>query len=159
MKLNSQSQLKKVIRNMGIKVTQQRLTILEHIFNGKEHITAQEVYERVRETSPEVGFATVYRFLRTLSDHKTLTELRMNGLPARYEWADKKHHDHLSCKSCSKIVEFENSEIEIINDLGQTISRLSFSNQIDVSRLAQGFYFIQINTIDKKFLRLKFIKE
>lgn len=104
----------KLIRGIGVKVTQQRMTILEHIFNGKKHVTAQDVFEKVKITSPEIGFATVYRFLRTLSDHKILTELRMNGLPARYEWANKKHHDHLSCKSCGKIVEFENNEIETL---------------------------------------------
>jgi Fur family ferric uptake transcriptional regulator len=36
----------------------------------------------------------------------------MQGLPARYEWASKEHHDHISCVNCSKISEFESDEIE-----------------------------------------------
>jgi Fur family ferric uptake transcriptional regulator len=106
------SQLKKIIRSIGIKVTDQRMLILEEILNGAEHVTAQEVFENVRLKNPDVGFATVYRFLRTLTDHKVLSEVRMQGLPARYEWASKEHHDHISCVSCSKISEFESDEIE-----------------------------------------------
>lgn len=105
-------QLKKIIRSIGVKVTDQRMAILEEILNGADHITAQEVYEHVKMKSPDVGFATVYRFLRTLTDHKVLSEVRMQGLPARYEWASKEHHDHITCTCCGKINEFESDEIE-----------------------------------------------
>lgn len=105
-------QLKKIIRSIGVKVTDQRMIILEEILNGADHVTAQEVFENVRMKNPDVGFATVYRFLRTLTDHKILSEVRMQGLPARYEWASKEHHDHITCTSCGKINEFESDEIE-----------------------------------------------
>jgi Fur family ferric uptake transcriptional regulator len=105
-------QLKKIIRSIGVKVTDQRMGILEEILNGADHVTAQEVFENVRMKNSDVGFATVYRFLRTLTDHKILSEVRMQGLPARYEWASKEHHDHITCVNCSKISEFESDEIE-----------------------------------------------
>lgn len=105
-------QLKKIIRSIGVKVTDQRMIILEEILNGADHVTAQEVFEHVRVKNPDIGFATVYRFLRTLTDHKTLSEVRIQGLPARYEWANKEHHDHITCISCGKINEFESDEIE-----------------------------------------------
>jgi len=110
-------QLKKIIRSIGVKVTDQRMGILEEILNGADHVTAQEVFENVRQKKPEVGFATVYRFLRTLTDHQVLSEVRMQGLPARYEWASKEHHDHITCVSCQKINEFESDEIELNNIL------------------------------------------
>lgn len=103
---------KKIIREIGLKVTQQRLVILEQILAGRKHITAQEVYELVSQQAPEIGFATVYRFLRTLTENGFVTEVRMRGLPARYEWASKEHHDHLTCVECGKICEFENDQIE-----------------------------------------------
>lgn len=108
--------LKKIVRSLGLKVTQQRLLILESILKGRAHVTAQEVYESVARKSPDIGFATVYRFLRTLCQHTFMTEVRMGGLPARYEWADKTHHDHLSCVRCRKICEFENQEIEDLQE-------------------------------------------
>ena len=106
------SQLKRIIRNMNLKVTNQRMAILKSLNSGRAHVTAQEVFEEVIKDHPEIGFATVYRFLRKLTEHEFVTEVRMGGLPARYELTPKKHHDHLTCVKCSKIVEFENLEIE-----------------------------------------------
>lgn len=103
---------KKIIRDLGLKVTDQRLKILECILNGRDHMNAQEVFEAVIEKSPEIGFATVYRFLRTLSEQHYVIEVRMKAGPARYEWAWKTHHDHLTCTECGCICEFENTEIE-----------------------------------------------
>ena len=105
---------KTIVRNLGLKVTQQRLVILEEILNGRDHVTAQDVFESVTKKYPEIGFATVYRFLRTLTEQGYTTELRMRGLPARYEWAKKQHHDHMTCLSCGLICEFENDEIEAL---------------------------------------------
>lgn len=107
---------KKIIRDLGLKVTTQRIDILEVVRSGPNHFTAQDVFETVVKRSPEIGFATVYRFLRTLTDASFVTEIRMGGMPARYEWAAKDHHDHLTCTSCSKIVEFENEEIERLQE-------------------------------------------
>lgn len=104
--------LKKIIREMGLKVTGQRMAILRSLSKGRAHRSAQEVFEAVSKGHSEIGFATVYRFLRDLSTKGFVTEVRMGGLPARYELTPKSHHDHLTCVQCSKIVEFENADIE-----------------------------------------------
>ena len=107
---------KKIIRDLGLKVTQQRVAILDVIRSGQTHFTAQEVFEIVNEKSPEIGFATVYRFLKKLSEQNFVTEVRMGGMPARYEWSAREHHDHLTCIRCHSIVEFENQKIEALQD-------------------------------------------
>lgn len=107
---------KKIIRELGLKVTQQRILILEVVRMGPSHFTAQEVFEIVSEKNPDIGFATVYRFLKKLSEQSFVTEVRMGGMPARYEWAAKDHHDHLTCTRCSSIVEFENQKIEDLQE-------------------------------------------
>lgn len=107
---------KKIIRDLGLKVTDQRLLILEVVRRGPNHFTAQDVFESVAAKNPSVGFATVYRFLRTLSEQNYVSEVRMGGMPARYEWAAKDHHDHLTCTQCQRIVEFENHEIERLQE-------------------------------------------
>ena len=107
---------KKIIRDLGLKLTQQRLAILEVIRNGPTHFTAQEVFEIVNENNPEIGFATVYRFLKKLSEQNFVSEVRMGGMPARYEWSAREHHDHLTCIRCGKIVEFENQKIEDLQE-------------------------------------------
>lgn len=107
---------KRIIRQMGLKVTQQRLAILAALAIGRAHVTAQEVFEGVSSKYPEIGFATVYRFLRKMTEQGFVTEVRMGGLPARYELTPKNHHDHLTCANCGKIIEFENSEIERLQE-------------------------------------------
>lgn len=112
----SEDDLKDLIRKMNLKVTQQRLVILQALCLGRKHVTAQELYEKVNKKHPEIGFATVYRLLRELSDNSLVTEVRMGGQSARYELTPKHHHDHLTCQKCGKIVEFENKNIEKLQE-------------------------------------------
>lgn len=107
---------KRMIRQMGLKVTQQRLVILESLSAGRAHVTAQEVFETVNTKYPEIGFATVYRFLRKMAEQNMVTEVRMGGLPARYELTPRRHHDHLTCVQCGQIVEFESQQIENLQE-------------------------------------------
>jgi len=111
-----EASLKQIIRSMKLKVTTQRILILESLHQGRAHVTAQEVFELVHIKDSAIGFATVYRFLRDLAEAGILTELRMGGASARYELAPQHHHDHLTCVSCGKICEFENHEIEELQE-------------------------------------------
>lgn len=112
----TESELKRIIRSLNLKVTNQRMAILKTLHGGRRHITAQELYEKLNNSHPEIGFATVYRFLRTLTEGNFVTEVRMGGLPARYELTPKGHHDHLTCVKCGKICEFENKAIENLQE-------------------------------------------
>ncbi len=107
---------KKIIRELGLKVTQQRVQILNAVRKGPRHFTAQDIFETVAAENPAIGFATVYRFLKNLSGNHFVTEVRMGGMPARYEWASRHHHDHLTCSECHKVVEFENEQIEVLQE-------------------------------------------
>lgn len=103
---------KQIIRNLGLKVTEPRLLILQSLHSGRAHVTAQEVYDSVKTRDASIGFATVYRMLRTLAASGFATEVRVGGQPARYELSQKHHHDHITCVQCGKICEFENHDIE-----------------------------------------------
>jgi Fur family ferric uptake transcriptional regulator len=111
-----EEELKKIIRALNLKVTNQRMAILKTLHEGRRHITAQELFEKLNKKNPEIGFATVYRFLRTLTEGHFVTEVRMGGLPARYELTPKGHHDHMTCVKCGKICEFENKAIENLQE-------------------------------------------
>ncbi len=109
----TEKELKAILRNISLKVTDQRLLILKELFGSSEpHVTAQQLFESVNERDSSIGFATVYRLLRSLTDAGLMTETRMGGVSARYELSSKKHHDHLTCQKCGDICEFENDEIE-----------------------------------------------
>lgn len=114
---NQNDDFKKMIRSMGLKVTDQRLIILACLYDNQSsyserHVTAQALFEKCHKKDSSIGFATVYRFLRELTENKLVTEVRMGGQPSRYELTTKEHHDHLTCTSCGNISEFENEKIE-----------------------------------------------
>jgi Fur family transcriptional regulator, ferric uptake regulator len=114
---NKEDDLKKMIRAMGLKITDQRLLIINCLHDasfksGERHVTAQELYEKAVKKDAKIGFATVYRFLRDLATHQFVTEVRLGGQPSRYELTNQEHHDHLTCTGCGKICEFENDKIE-----------------------------------------------
>jgi Fur family transcriptional regulator, ferric uptake regulator len=114
-----EADFKKLIRSMGLKVTAQRLLILQCLHDGEKtaidrHVTAQELFDKVYAKDKGIGFATVYRFLRALADAQLVTEVRLGGQASRYELTSKHHHDHLSCTVCGLICEFENDKIELL---------------------------------------------
>lgn len=116
--LQTQDELvKSLIRKMGLKITEQRKVIMSCLLESQKnyserHITAQGLFERCYKKDHSIGFATVYRLLRDLSEHGLATEVRMGGHSSRYELTNKSHHDHLTCTGCGLIKEFENEKIE-----------------------------------------------
>jgi Fur family transcriptional regulator, ferric uptake regulator len=114
---NQMDEFKSMIRKMGLKITEPRLIILTCLAEAQQsyserHVTAQSLFERCHRKDPSIGFATVYRFLKDLTEHHLATEVRMGGQSSRYELTTQRHHDHLTCTKCGQIQEFENEKIE-----------------------------------------------
>ncbi len=109
----TEDNLKSMLRSMNLKVTHQRISILKALNKGpKSHVTAKDVFEKVRQEYPNIGFATVYRFLKQTSRFGITSELRLGHAPTRYELKIREHHHHIVCIKCGKIVEFQNNTIE-----------------------------------------------
>jgi Fur family ferric uptake transcriptional regulator/Fur family peroxide stress response transcriptional regulator len=71
------------------------------LHEATDHPTAQEVFERVRRTSPGIGFATVYRTLNLLVAGGHALELSLGDASARYD-ANTDRHDHVVCVDCGR---------------------------------------------------------
>ena len=118
-------ELKKVVKDRGLKYTEQREIILEVLLNAPGHLSAEEIYNELKAKHPEtnIGIATVYRALSFLEDVHMITSISFGTDGKKYETNTKSHHDHLICTSCGKIVEFmdetiENKQEEIANKNG-----------------------------------------
>jgi len=109
--------LNRYIAKHGLKSTRQRSLILETFYRAGGHLSAEELLELVRQQDPRVSQATVYRTLRLLTECG-LAEARNFGGDGqtRYEIATDDHHDHLICTQCGTIVEFEDEEIEALQE-------------------------------------------
>lgn len=104
------------LRERGLKSTGPRDDIARVFFELGRHISAEELYAEVRKVNPHVGYATIYRTLKLLKDCNLLFERHFEEGQARYEVAGEHHHDHFICENCGRIIEFENDEIERIQD-------------------------------------------
>ncbi|ADG94097.1 ferric uptake regulator, Fur family [Arcobacter nitrofigilis DSM 7299] len=107
-------ELKKIVKQKGLKYTEQREIVLEVLLNAKGHLTAEEIYNEVKNANPDsnIGIATVYRSLSFLEEVHLITSITFGTDGKKYESNTKNHHDHLICVSCGKIVEFMDEEIE-----------------------------------------------
>lgn len=98
-----------------LKLTRQREQILT-VFLRMEHITAEQMYRMLAKKDPHIGLATIYRTLNLFCE-AGLAQARHFGTQTQYDnISHKGHHDHLICTDCGKIVEFENCDIERLQE-------------------------------------------
>jgi len=97
----------------GLRSTRQRDLILDIFLSGHEHLSAEELYLKVKASSPGIGQATIYRTLKLFVDAGLAREMTLPDGQTRYEQQIAgEHHDHLICTRCGAIVEFEDETIE-----------------------------------------------
>jgi Fur family ferric uptake transcriptional regulator len=105
----------------GLRSTDQRKLIVEIFFHEDNHVSIEELLAKVRAKDRRVGYATVYRTLKLLTESGVANERRFGDGLTRYELADDvTHHDHLICIECGDITEFEEPRIE---DLQEAVAR------------------------------------
>ena len=101
----------------GLKATRQREEILNIFLNSSGHKNLAQIYAQVAKTNPKIGYTTVYRTLRLLTRLGLATQRKFGDGEARYEPASEgRHHDHLICLDCGKIIEFEDQTLEALQN-------------------------------------------
>ncbi len=91
-------------RHLGIKLTPQRLAVLEYLEGNKDHPSAEEIYRGLHSRFPTMTLATVYNALSALKEKGGVLELTLDPDRKRYD-PETKNHDHLICLSCRRIVD------------------------------------------------------
>lgn len=111
---------KDMLRKKGLKVTNQRMLVLE-IMAGHpgEHLTAEEIYDLARKAYPEIGLATIYRTVQVLVDLSVIDKVSFDDGFARYELGGlenepKHHHHHAICNRCGKVFSFEGDLLDTL---------------------------------------------
>lgn len=90
------------IRGAGLKLTPQRLAVLDYLERAAGHPTAEQIGAEVNRRLPRAARATVYNALRALRDAGLVSEVRLDGATARYDTNLAPHH-HFICRSCGRI--------------------------------------------------------
>lgn len=101
----------------GLRATNPRKFLLNIICDYEGHFTASDLAERLRSLGHPISLVTVYRNLPILEQAGLIRRTCLTGPTARYErtWK-RRHHDHLICVRCRKVVEFEYSAIDVLQD-------------------------------------------
>jgi len=111
--------LKQHLQKNSLKLTRQRELILT-TFLKMEHVTAEQLYHILAKKDPHIGLATIYRTLKLFCETDLAQERHFGSQTQFDNVSHKGHHDHLICTSCGKIIEFQNCQIE---NLQQEVAR------------------------------------
>ena len=84
-------------------MTKYKKAIYHIVDASHEHLTANQIYERLRQSHPKVVLATVYNNLNKLWEADLIRKISIEGMPDRYDTVQK--HDHLVCKRCGKLTD------------------------------------------------------
>ncbi|MFW9902798.1 MAG: Fur family transcriptional regulator [Candidatus Thorarchaeota archaeon] len=92
-----------------MKLTNQRVVILDFLKDNLNHPTVEEIYEEVKQKLPRITKATVYKNLNVLVDNNLIKEVNVKGV-SRFEAKMDPHH-HLICKTCGKIIDYKSKKL------------------------------------------------
>lgn len=99
----------------GLKQTKQRQTIASVFFNTGKHIKIEELLGEVHKVEPQIGYVTVYRTLMLLKECGLAHQRHFGEGQSLFEKTGE-HHDHMICIKCGGITEFEDDQIEILQE-------------------------------------------
>lgn len=90
----------------GIRMTTQRAAILEVVRAAEKHLTAGEIFERVRRKYPTIAYGTVYRTLHLLAERGLILEFPFGDQASRFDRRTDRH-DHVQCSVCGELVDVD----------------------------------------------------
>jgi Fur family ferric uptake transcriptional regulator len=121
-----------ILREKGYKLTPQRIMVLDTLHETEEHITAPEIYARVRAKYPGINKSTVYRTLELLKEMDLVAETELGGESLYYHHTEKGHHHHLVCQRCGEVIDLDET---LLSPLRNAL-RQKYDFEADLKHLA-----------------------
>ncbi|SMC93099.1 Fur family transcriptional regulator [Primorskyibacter flagellatus] len=100
----------------GLRMTDQRRTIAQVLEEATDHPDVEELYARASARDAAISIATVYRTVKLFEEAGILERLEFGDGRARYEDAEREHHDHLIDMQSGEVIEFVDPEIEALQE-------------------------------------------
>lgn len=110
------SRLEHLCEQLGMRMTDQRRVIARVLSASDDHPDVEELHRRSVAVDPRISIATVYRTVRMFEENGILSRLDLGDGRARYEEMPEAHHDHLIDTRSGKIIEFNDPELEALQD-------------------------------------------
>lgn len=100
----------------GLRMTEQRRVIAKVLEESVDHPDVEALYARASQIDPRISIATVYRTVKLFEEAGILERLEFGDGRARYEDAEREHHDHLINIQTGEVIEFVDEEIEQLQE-------------------------------------------
>jgi len=100
----------------GLRMTEQRRVIAQVLDASADHPDVEELYSRASAVDPRISLATVYRTVKLFEEAGILEKVEFGDGRARYEDAEREHHDHLIDVTTGDVIEFIDPEIEALQE-------------------------------------------
>ncbi|SEN04388.1 manganese uptake regulator, Fur family [Pseudorhodobacter antarcticus] len=100
----------------GLRMTDQRRIVARVIGDADDHPDVEELYNRAAAIDPRISLATVYRTVKLFEEAGILERHEFGDGRARYEDAERDHHDHLIDMHSGEVIEFVDPEIEALQE-------------------------------------------
>jgi len=110
------TRIERICIDKGMKMTEQRRVIARVLSLADDHPDVEEVHRRASDLDPRISIATVYRTVRLWEEANILERHDFGDGRSRYEEVTEEHHDHLIDVKSGKVVEFQNEEIEQLQE-------------------------------------------
>ncbi|MDD4009052.1 MAG: transcriptional repressor [Fermentimonas sp.] len=107
------NQVREILKDKNLKITPQRVSILEAVFSLNNHPNAQQIIDTVHKKSPNISVGTIYKTLETFVENGVISKVRHIDESLRYDWRVENHH-HLYVEEDNKIVDYINDELNIL---------------------------------------------
>ncbi len=116
--LSPQDRFEEFLQSRGMRNTEQRRNLLEHVFGHHDHFDADQLMEQLpRKGQPgHVSRPTVYRTLNEFVDAGLLRKFELDGRAVYEHDYGYPQHDHLYCKQCHRLIEFQSEDLLRLRD-------------------------------------------
>ena len=108
--------LEKLCAEKGLRMTDQRRTIARVLSLSTDHPDAEELHRRANVVDKSISLATVYRTVKLFEESGIIESHDFGDGRARYEQVPDEHHDHLIDVRSGQVIEFQNEEIERLQE-------------------------------------------
>jgi len=99
------------LRSQGYRLTAPRRAVIEAAVRSEDHLTPAALYEKLRLSRKGIGLVTVYRTLELLESLGLICEVHAGGSCHSYTVGARRHHHHLICSDCGRVVDFESPDL------------------------------------------------
>ena len=107
----SNKQIREKLQGKGLRITPQRIAVLEAIYNSKDHPSADKIIGLIRKTHPNIATGTVYKVLDTMVEHNLIRKINTDKDYMKYDGITEKHH-HLFSLEADTIEDYCDKELD-----------------------------------------------